>query len=190
MPSVSYGDYADLLLALPGTAAQIAARLGWSATATRGVLRRMQALQLAHASHALIVGNTKSWVWSRGDGEAAMREPLRPKASHIGFAYLWRELEAGSTVLGASDASGASKVTVQRLLNRLRSRGQARVCAWERDSQNRPVAVWRIGAGTNVPKPRRSSSEKGKAYRRARAADALRTVWMPAANAQQRREAA
>lgn len=185
MPAVSYRDYADLLLAMPGTASQLAAKLGWTAVATRGVLRRMHALHLAHASHALIVGNSKSWVWSRGS-EASDRGPLRPKAAHIGFAYLWREMETGATMLGAAEASGASKVTVQRLVNHLRDRRCVHICAWERDSQTRPVAVWRIGAGNNVPKPKRTSCEKSRAHRKSRAANALRTVWINAANEQHR----
>lgn len=190
MPAVSYTDYADLMLAMQGTAEQIAARVGWAKTATRVILRRMQALHLAHASHALIVGNTKTWVWSRGIGDGGNRKSLRPKASHIGFAHLWRELEAGATVLGAAEATGAAKPTVHKLLMHLRRKRQAHVCAWEKDAMNRPVAVWRIGVGNSVPKPKRSNAEKQRAYRQARSADALRTVWMPAANAEQQRRAA
>ena len=123
MPSASYVDYAALLLAMPGTAEQLAQRMGWRVIATRLILRRMQALQLAHASRAPGVSSTRTpWLWQRGEGDSG-RAALRPKPSHIGFAYLWREIEAGATVSGAAEAAGASRVTVLRLLWALRARG-------------------------------------------------------------------
>ena len=172
MPAASYADYADILLAMPATANDIARRLGLDDTALRATLRGMLQLGLAHPGMLRIAGRSREAIWIMGEGQQCPDgrriRPARPKAHLIGFAGLWRELEDGATSRQACAESGASKVTFVRLLRHLRGRQAAHITAWERDAIGRPVAVWRIGSGRDAKKPTKPRREANRQWRQRR----------------------
>lgn len=182
MPACSIADYADVMLAIPGTASEIAQRAGWAASPMRIALRRLQHLGLVRPAMLRCVGQTREVVWAAGaHGDehptiAGAPRPMRPKAAMIAFAHLWRAFADGATIDGAAEECGVCKLTAWRLMWRLRERQHAHVGGWETDSQGRAVAAWRIGHGRNAPKPRSTSAEKSKRYRDTRRLRRIETL--------------
>jgi len=160
MPAVSLFDYARLMLGPGGTARQIAARMQWTEQSTRQVLRSFAHLRLTHPAEILRPSPRHlEVVWAMGEGQPpagyTRARPIRPKPAHILFASLWSELQDGSTILDAAEASGAHRLGVLKFVQQLRDAGLAHICAWEwrGAAVARPVAVWRAGPGHNARKP-------------------------------------
>jgi hypothetical protein len=172
MPAISYSDHARAILALPGTAENIAERCGMTARGVTIMFRRMWSLDLVHPGGAELgpsphSGTTAVWIAGPGERAAGIRlgTPMRPLASHIAFASIWQELQDGATIHGIAEETGTSHVTVYRLLADLRRQGAVRIVGYERDAVNRNVAVWALGRGQDVRKRLVTPSEKHRRYR-------------------------
>ena len=172
MPTISYADHAKALLALPGTAEDIAERCGMTDRGVTLMFRRMWSLGLVHPGGAEPGRSPHSGtmaVWMAGEGPRApgirLGSAMRPLAGHIAFASIWRELQDGGTAHGIAEDTGTNRVSVYRLLAFLREQGAIRIVGYDRDALNRSVAVWALGRGQDVRKRLVTPSEKHRRYR-------------------------
>jgi CRP-like cAMP-binding protein len=159
MPAASFNDHARVMLCLPATADEIAAKCGMTQRGVFTLMRRLWALRMVYPGGKQPTGPRAHpvAVWMAGEGQLCeclrVRKPLRPRAQHIAFASMWELLRDGSTAHGLADDTGCSRVSVYRLLAVLK--GHVRIVSWERDSVGRPVAVWAFGQGASAQKPRK-----------------------------------
>jgi hypothetical protein len=159
MPSASYSDYARIMLALPGTAKQVAERVEMKPRAMLRILRRLWALRMVRPDGRCpdAPANHPELRWAAGDGPAVLGaraiKPDRPCAQLIAFSYIWRALKDGDTVPSIVEQSGASRISVYRLLKTLGK--NAHVMGWEPHGTRTAVAVWVLGPGVDAKKPPR-----------------------------------
>lgn len=172
MPTYSYRDYTRLLLATPGTAEEIAARVGGHHASIARLLSSFWRLGLCYPGgiRRVKMHANKTAVWFSGDGEACdglrVQKARRPKAQHIAFASVWKAFQDGATAHGAAAESGASKVSVYAILAELRAANAIHVSTWEKDALGRAVAVWMLGSGRDAKKPpAKRAGEKAREYR-------------------------
>ena len=165
MPANSYCDYARIMLALPGSAVEVAKRAGMNESATRRILRQFWLCRLVHPGDVKLRSGGAQTIWHAGEGaaheKATVIKPKRVRSGDVTFAVLWRSLEDGGTVTELARRTGMSKDTIFPVLYVLRSKKAAYVCGWEEFSRGRR-AIWTLGEGKDVPKP----APRGLSYRR------------------------
>lgn len=161
MPSVALSDYVRLLSAMPGTPGEIGQKCGMTTEKVRQVCRSFWRLNLCHPGGR--AGNPRNYeaVWLIGDGDAVdgIRAHMiaRSNAAHIAFASLWREFEIGASAHEAASNTGVNRRTVYKVLDAMRECGVVHICGWERNEYGRAYAMWQLGEGKNVRKPKPKS---------------------------------
>jgi hypothetical protein len=172
MPAGGYEDYAKFMLALPGTARQIAKRTGMDESGVRRLARSFWALGLAHPGgrKPAKAHQPVEAIWRIGEGPKAdglrVATPMRPLSQHIAWKYLWRALEDGGTKQELREVTGLGNVTIRRALLAL----PVYVCEYEVDALGRPVAVWKLGKKPDAPRPAPpTEGEKWRAYQKRKA---------------------
>jgi hypothetical protein len=157
MPASSYADLVRVMLALPGSAAEVAERVNMTQRGTTILLRRLASLKLVHIGAIRPTGPRAHpvAVWHEGEGTdnllTRVGPPMRPRAQHIAFASVWRALQDGATVRQVVEETGVAQVSVYRILWALGSR--AKIGGWEKDAQGRAVKAWCVSVPTNAPRP-------------------------------------
>jgi hypothetical protein len=186
MPAMSYAAYTRLLISTPGTAEEIAERMGLDRTSTARLLSSFYRLGLCYPGgvRRVKIHANKTAVWMMGSSEPAEGVRVKPagkvKAQHIAFANLWRSLEGGATAHGMAHEAGAANSSAYKVLGVLREASMVHIFDWEKDAMGRHVAVWLLGPGRDKLKPRKLSRERTKAYRDRLRIRMLASVWGPA----------
>lgn len=169
MPAGGFAEYARLMMALPATANQIAARTGMGDGGVRRLLRKFWWLKLVHPGGKRQAGcrHPVEAVWMEGEGPAVqglrLAAPLRASAQHIAWAVMWRALKDGATKLELQELSGVTGVSVRRAICALGS--LVHVAEYERDALGRPFPVWKIGRKKSMQKPKPPThAEKWRCY--------------------------
>lgn len=182
MPAASFADYAQIMLALPGTLSEISerCRMGRQPVARAlKTLHRMEQVHIASVQKRAGTGHPMN-VWADGPGQdaAAVRSRPRPIPSLIAFATMWQALREGGTLVGMAQETGISRVSLSRVISANQSRFH--VCAWDRSKRGTPVAVWCLGRRPDVPRP--EPKTRAEVSREARQRLRLMTLHMLPAN--------
>lgn len=153
---IGFPAYCAALAALPGTAAEIAAVIGFTPRGVTGMMRRFWQLGLVTPAG---IGYRKAVIWKRGEHPAVesirMGGKARPYANHILFAAMIRALGDARTARQLGEDVGVTLLSAQTAIRHLRAAGLVYLSEWGLCSFGRPVAMYELGKGRDVPKPPR-----------------------------------
>jgi Mn-dependent DtxR family transcriptional regulator len=151
---IGFPAYCKAIAALPGTSAEIADRCGFRPKSVTGLMRRFWQLGLVTPAG---IGYRKAVIWKYGIHPAVesirMGGPIRPYANHILFAAMIRALGDARTARQLGEDVGVSLLSAQTAIRHLRAAGLVHLSEWGLCAFGRPVAMYELGKGRDVPKP-------------------------------------
>jgi hypothetical protein len=151
---IGFPAYCAALAALPGTAAEIGAATGFRPASVTAIMRRFWQLGLVTPA---AIGYRKAVIWKYGVHPAVESIRLggkaRPYANHIVFASMIRALGDARTTRQLGEDVGVSLLSAQTAIRHLRNAGLVFRSEWGVCAFGRPVAMYELGKGKDVPKP-------------------------------------
>lgn len=150
-----YVQFARVCSALPGTADDVAERIGISAKSARIYLRNklnagIVEMRGCESSPPRAMRCVYEMPAAFNRGQAA---GTRPRSTYIAFLHVLRMLSDGATSAEIAIETGMDRRQLQTIIAEMRRLRLARIASWEPGANGRMAPSYRLGAAKDAKKP-------------------------------------